>query len=103
MIRRPPRSTLFPYTTLFRSQPSLCDGICADGLVKGSETCDDGNGNNGDGCASNCRTELGFTCGGQPSSCTPVCGDGLLRGGEPCDDGNRSDGDGCSATCAVEG
>src|SRR2546426_3440291 len=32
MIRRPPRSTLFPYTTLFRSQllddrarPSVCD------------------------------------------------------------------------------
>src|SRR2546426_11555209 len=25
MIRRPPRSTLFPYTTLFRSE--LCDGI----------------------------------------------------------------------------
>src|SRR3712207_7177942 len=23
MIRRPPRSTLFPYTTLFRSQPDL--------------------------------------------------------------------------------
>src|SRR5262245_64067668 len=23
MIRRPPRSTLFPYTTLFRSQPSM--------------------------------------------------------------------------------
>src|ERR1044071_6356321 len=23
MIRRPPRSTLFPYTTLFRSQPTL--------------------------------------------------------------------------------
>src|SRR5258707_9773009 len=23
MIRRPPRSTLFPYTTLFRSQPIL--------------------------------------------------------------------------------
>src|SRR5258708_15691851 len=23
MIRRPPRSTLFPYTTLFRSQPSF--------------------------------------------------------------------------------
>src|SRR3712207_8496556 len=34
MIRRPPRSTLFPYTTLFRSQPAqqpdqlvACDGI----------------------------------------------------------------------------
>src|SRR3712207_8493209 len=26
MIRRPPRSTLFPYTTLFRSDPRL--GIC---------------------------------------------------------------------------
>src|SRR5256885_12645167 len=25
MIRRPPRSTLFPYPTLFRSQPVLCD------------------------------------------------------------------------------
>src|SRR5256886_17097658 len=25
MIRRPPRSTLFPYTTLFRSQTSLYD------------------------------------------------------------------------------
>src|SRR5260370_5060296 len=24
MIRRPPRSTLFPYTTLFRSEPSIC-------------------------------------------------------------------------------
>src|SRR5690554_7264986 len=26
MIRRPPRSTLFPYTTLFRSRLSLHDG-----------------------------------------------------------------------------
>src|SRR2546430_5725788 len=25
MIRRPPRSTLFPYTTLFRSHSSVCD------------------------------------------------------------------------------
>src|SRR3712207_2931948 len=25
MIRRPPRSTLFPYTTLFRSNPPLSD------------------------------------------------------------------------------
>src|SRR5882762_10919522 len=24
MIRRPPRSTLFPYTTLFRSRPRTC-------------------------------------------------------------------------------
>src|SRR3989441_6257448 len=26
MIRRPPRSTLFPYTTLFRSHPSYAQG-----------------------------------------------------------------------------
>src|SRR3712207_7693337 len=27
MIRRPPRSTLFPYTTLFRSRPSTSSSI----------------------------------------------------------------------------
>src|SRR2546427_8866438 len=27
MIRRPPRSTLFPYTTLFRSLLGLADGV----------------------------------------------------------------------------
>src|SRR3712207_7199213 len=32
MIRRPPRSTLFPYTTLFRS---LVDGVDAEGDVGG--------------------------------------------------------------------
>src|SRR5258707_10834873 len=29
MIRRPPRSTLFPYTTLFRSPPAGPDGVRA--------------------------------------------------------------------------
>src|SRR3712207_8042468 len=29
MIRRPPRSTLFPYTTLFRSNPQVPEGINA--------------------------------------------------------------------------
>src|SRR3712207_8880590 len=29
MIRRPPRSTLFPYTTLFRSDPPKIDGRAA--------------------------------------------------------------------------
>src|SRR2546427_3440461 len=29
MIRRPPRSTLFPYTTLFRSSPSPGGGVPA--------------------------------------------------------------------------
>src|SRR2546430_13369406 len=30
MIRRPPRSTLFPYTTLFRSDVELHDALSAD-------------------------------------------------------------------------
>src|SRR2546430_4987495 len=29
MIRRPPRSTLFPYTTLFRSRPALAGSTSA--------------------------------------------------------------------------
>src|SRR2546421_9351855 len=28
MIRRPPRSTLFPYTTLFRSHCEICMQLC---------------------------------------------------------------------------
>src|SRR3989454_10315708 len=33
MIRRPPRSTLFPYTTLFRSRPALHPGGVRDDPV----------------------------------------------------------------------
>src|SRR2546430_11544361 len=33
MIRRPPRSTLFPYTTLFRSHRALADPFCYPGLI----------------------------------------------------------------------
>src|SRR5436305_8001158 len=38
MIRRPPRSTLFPYTTLFRSRPSFsCRQTLAPGSLTASE------------------------------------------------------------------
>src|SRR2546425_3434736 len=33
MIRRPPRSTLFPYTTLFRSDPRGRPASCPAGLL----------------------------------------------------------------------
>src|SRR2546425_9756745 len=33
MIRRPPRSTLFPYTTLFRSPPFDQQGVTIDDLI----------------------------------------------------------------------
>src|ERR1035441_7943237 len=35
MIRRPPRSTLFPYTTLFRSEWPNTGEIIADGMARG--------------------------------------------------------------------
>src|SRR2546422_8002681 len=42
MIRRPPRSTLFPYTTLFRSQPARprCESPGCPGRIAGSDFCD---------------------------------------------------------------
>src|SRR5256885_13120370 len=39
MIRRPPRSTLFPYTTLFRSTGSV---VCRSQVAPGSELQDNG-------------------------------------------------------------
>src|SRR2546428_9415542 len=37
MIRRPPRSTLFPYTTLFRSRLVIQQGPVLDGVGTGAE------------------------------------------------------------------
>src|SRR5438132_4667525 len=44
MIRRPPISTLFPYTTLFRSEQALCrrvDGSNLQALVQGEDALGD--------------------------------------------------------------
>src|SRR3712207_6992871 len=38
MIRRPPRSTLFPYTTLFRSAAALTTGVISAVVPASSET-----------------------------------------------------------------
>lgn len=62
---------------------------CGDCVVESTETCDDGNLNNGDGCDSLCSREQ-------------VCGNGLLSSGEECDDGNTMNGDRCSAECRNE-
>src|SRR4028118_2435413 len=35
MIRRPPRSTLFPYTTLFLSDYDVCDSVLLEEIKKG--------------------------------------------------------------------
>ena len=60
--------------------------LCGDGLVTGTEACDDGNPDMGDGCADNCTIEGGWTCApGDPSVCTPTCGDDMVMGAETCD------------------
>lgn len=41
--------------------------VCGDWIVAPSETCDDGNTNNGDGCSSTCLVENGWACGGDPN------------------------------------
>src|SRR5438034_8597010 len=39
MIRQPPRSTLFPYTTLFRSKGKVLTGLSAFWFARTSEVC----------------------------------------------------------------
>src|SRR2546426_3043495 len=34
MIRRPPRSTLFPYTTLFRSRIAICGRVTREAMLR---------------------------------------------------------------------
>jgi len=78
---------------------------CGNGIPEGSEQCDDGNNDMGDGCSPFCRTEPACPAGG--GGCLTACGDGLLLGdditaGQQCDDGNTVSGDGCSADCKIE-
>jgi fibro-slime domain-containing protein len=71
--------------------------------MKGFETCDDGNTDNGDGCSATCKIEPGFDCTGSPSTCKPtVCGNGKKEAGETCDDGNTLPYDGCASNCQSE-
>lgn len=72
-----------------------CNPICGDGLIKGTEACDDSNTNSGDGCSNSCTVETGWTCSGTPSSCTPILTDGLCVGPETCCTGGPP---GCNPT-----
>ena len=88
-------------------QPTVCEAICNDGLIRGIEVCDDGPGGVGDsdGCAADCSAlEPGWDCVGEPTVCDSICHDGLLRGAEDCDQGPdlAADGDGCAADCTEE-
>lgn len=66
---------------------------CGDGLLEGTEACDDGNLIDGDGCSVQCAVEQCWTCAGTPSVCGPV-------GGGACDDNNECT---ISDTCAGDG
>ncbi|MBU1976236.1 MAG: right-handed parallel beta-helix repeat-containing protein [Nanoarchaeota archaeon] len=67
---------------------SPCPASCGNTVVEGSEQCDDGNHDNGDGCDAYCRTE--------------ACGNGRIDAGEECDDNNVVNGDGCNSQCQTE-
>src|SRR2546422_4838189 len=62
MIRRPPRSTLFPYTTLFRSRAAvpavrrLLRAVSTAALAHAQEQGDDGRGGGGGGARSEEQT-----------------------------------------------
>ncbi|MEK6940235.1 MAG: hypothetical protein AABX31_05915, partial [Nanoarchaeota archaeon] len=57
---------------LLQPPPPEEESVCGNVLKEGTEQCDDGNNQNGDGCSSACMTESGFTCTGEPSVCTPA-------------------------------
>src|SRR2546426_6756655 len=86
MIRRPPRSTLFPYTTLFRSyEPGTCNpasGVCENPPDKPDGTvCSDGNAcTQVDSCHSvTCTAASPVVCLApdachEPGACNPASG-----------------------------
>jgi fibro-slime domain-containing protein len=75
---------------------------CGDSIKAGSEECDDGNVDDGDGCTNQCTKEAGFNCPMMVGTCAAICGDGMLVLGEGCDDLNVEASDGCSDSCQVE-
>ena len=52
-----------------------CAEPCGDGVVSDEEVCDDGDGDDGDGCSARCTIEPGFLCAAGEngtSLCLPV-------------------------------
>ena len=57
--------------------------VCGDGVLDPGETCDDGNGDSGDGCSSTCQVESGWNCSDPvpPASGANVVNDGSFEAG----------------------
>lgn len=100
----------------------LTNPACGNGIVEGTEVCDDGNTTDGDGCNATCTSDESCGNGVIDDLLLETCDDGNLLGGdgcaadcqsdetcgnavidlargETCDDGNLQGGDGCSANC----
>jgi cysteine-rich repeat protein len=91
---------------LFGAWPGEIVPVCGDTLTVGTELCDDGNSDSGDGCDSTCKVEEGYICAFSQvlkrSFCSTACGDFNRIGNEACDDGNEVSGDGCDHQCQLE-
>ena len=86
---------------------------CGNGVVEGSESCDEGNSEGLDGCSADCaEIEEGYRCPEAGKACEKIdkpgpepekaeCGNGKVETGEACDDGNKDSGDGCSSDCTT--
>ena len=101
---------------------TACQTVCGDGLRAGTESWDDQNTSNSDGCSSTWTIESNYVCTGgsttNKDTCTAcnagyspnsgkdtwvtVCGDSKRAGTESCDDSNTSSGDGWSSTWTIE-
>lgn len=79
---------------------------CGNGVVEGSEVCDDGNRDDADECTNSCFRGSGAACteAAECASrmcpggfCASLCGNGMVDPGEPCDGGA-----GCTDDCRLE-
>jgi cysteine-rich repeat protein len=64
-----------------RLATEAAQALCGNGVLEGSETCDDGNPSPGDGCSASCQVELGWEC--TPPATTNAVSDGGFEQGSP--------------------
>ncbi len=110
--------------TTSKSQSANSSGgmqYCGNEIIDGLEQCDDGNGDNDDGCTISCmfpncgdgylQQKQGEECddgtlNGEEARCSSMCkknlcGNGKIDGSEECDDGNKINSDKCTNKCAL--